>query len=103
MLIIQVALGVVLGVIILMFLPQILTLGIWAALLALGIAIVVGVFFLAIEYLTTGTLALVIGIGAIVIGAIVIESTKEKLKANRDKEKQRRRSLGYDGNPPDFH
>lgn len=94
MLIIQIALGIVLAVAVLMFLPQILSLGIWVALLALGIAVVVGVFFLAMEYLAV-TLALAIVIGAVVVGIVVSGSTKN-LEADQDLMKKRRKSLGYD-------
>lgn len=94
MLIIQIALGIVLAVAVLMFLPQILSLGIWVALLALGIAVVVGVFFLAMEYLAV-TLALAIVIGAVVVG-IVVSGSKKNLEADQDLVKKRRKSLGYD-------
>jgi hypothetical protein len=94
MLIIQIALGIVLAVIVLMFLPQIFSLGIWIALLALGIAVVVGIFFLAIEHLAV-TLALAIVVGAVAFGEF-FSGSKDRLKANIDKEKQRRRGLGYE-------
>lgn len=94
MLIIQIALGIVLAVAVLMFLPQILSLGIWVALLALGIAVVVGVFFLAMEYLAV-TLVLAIVIGAVVVG-IVVSGSKKNLEADQDLVKKRRKSLGYD-------
>ena len=94
MLIIQIALGIVLAVIVLMFLPQIFSLGIWIALLALGIAVVVGIFFLAIEHLAV-TLVLALVFGAVALGAF-ISGSKENLKADHDQVKRRRKSLGYD-------
>jgi hypothetical protein len=94
MLIIEIALGIVLAVVVLMFLPQIFSLGIWAAILALGLALVAGVIFLAVEYVTA-TVALVI---AIVIGGIIflIDEESNVNPAVDAAEKKRRQSLGYD-------
>ena len=91
MLIIQIALGIVLAVIVLMYLPQIFSLGIWVALLALGIAVVVGVVFLAMEYLVV-TLVLAIFVG----GIILVVHKENSHDASLDKEKKRRKIFGYD-------
>jgi di/tricarboxylate transporter len=91
MLIIEIALGIVLAVVVLMFLPQIFSIGIWAAVVALVLALVAGVIFLASEY---RVVALVIAI-AIVIGAIFFVGG-EYSKGDFDEEKKRRKNLGYD-------
>lgn len=93
MLIIQVALGIVLAVVILMFLPQIFSLGIWVAILAVGIAVLIGVFFLAIEHLAV-TATLVIVVGAFVIAEDIFRP-KKRLEADHEQEKKRRKLLGY--------
>ena len=89
MLIVQIALGIVLAVVLLAFLPQIFSISIWVALAAVvfGLIAVVFIFFLDNPIY----LALLV---ALAIGGYVIY--KIDAKDGNEDEKKRRKILGYE-------
>lgn len=89
MLILQIALGIVLAVILLAFLPQILSIGIWLVVAIAAVAVVGAAIYFMFEYIEyiVAALALFIGVALLVRKTDVV---------NLDEEKKRRKALGYD-------
>jgi hypothetical protein len=96
MLIIQIALGIVLAILLLNFLPQILKLTAWGLVAVIVLILVWASIYLFIEYTTA---FVVIGGTIAFIGYFVIrdmrDSSTSRPKSYSDKERERRRELGY--------
>ncbi len=89
MLIIQIALGIVLAVILLAFLPQIFSIGVWLAIAALVVAAVGVAIYLLVEYFE-----FIVAILVFVIVVALISRSSDN--SGLDDEKKRRKALGYD-------
>lgn len=89
MLIVQIALGIVLAVVLLAFLPQIFSITIWVALAVLVIAAVgIGIYFLTSEPVVIVVLAVIAVCGYLV--------RKDSTSSGEKAEEKRRKMLGYD-------
>jgi hypothetical protein len=116
MLIVQIAVGIVLAVLILAFLPQLFTLAIWLVLLALAVSLAVGVIALAFAYPTFGVLlGLLLGLQTL---GWVFFFAQDQFKNNFDRfppwfkhlvqqpdraESRRRAALGYEPGSSDLN
>lgn len=89
MLIVQIALGIVLAVVLLAFLPQIFSISIWVALAAVAFGLVAVGFLFFLDNPVLVGLLIAISIG----GYFIIKTDAE---GGNEEEKQRRKALGYE-------
>ncbi len=89
MLIVQIALGIVLGVILLAFLPQIFSISVWLLVIALGVAAAGAALYFMFEYFEY-----IVAIFVLFIAIALL--VRKSNNVNLDDEKKRRKALGYD-------
>jgi hypothetical protein len=89
MLIVQIALGIVLAVLVLAFLPQLLSISIWLGLAALVLGLIAVAFFFFLD----NPIIVVLLVAFAVVGYFVI---KMDSKDGNEEERKRRKNLGYD-------